>query len=213
MKLTTTLMALAIASSAAMAPDAFAQSADLSITGKILPGACVVDLSDGGVADFGDIPSSSLQSETSTVLDAVDLTISVSCDADTLLAFEGVDNTGDSSYVAFRYGLGRTAEDEKIGSATIGLKGVSIDSRNGFATTSYDGGASWSNSVTPNPAPIPTDGMVGFNDTQGVTSGPSSMKSLQGTLEVKAFIAPSSALTLTSEVRIDGSATINLMYL
>jgi len=213
MKLTTTLMALAIASSAAIAPNAFAQSADLSITGKILPGACVIDLSNGGVADFGDIRSNALETDTSTPLDAVELTISVTCDAETLLAFEGIDNADGSSYVAHRYGLGRTAEDEKIGSATIGLKGVSIDSKPGFATTSYDGGATWSNGVAGNPAPIPTDGMVGFTETQGDAAGPSGMKSLQGRLEVKAFIAPSAALTLTSEVLINGKATINVMYL
>lgn len=76
-----------------------------------------------------------------TELDPVDLTVSVSCDSAVRFALQGVDNTGDSAYTAFRYGLGRTADDEKIGSATIGLKGISIDSANGFATTSYDGGA------------------------------------------------------------------------
>lgn len=213
MKLTTTLMALAIASSAAIAPNAIAQSADLTITGKILPGACVVDLGNGGIADFGDIRANALETDTSTMLDAVDLTISVTCDSGARFALQGVDNTDDTSYVAFRYGLGRTAEDEKIGSATIGLKGISIDSKNGYATTSYDGGASWSNSVTGNPAPIPTDGMVGFAAEQGVTTGPTDIEALQGTLEVKAFIAPTSGMTITSDVPINGSATINLMYL
>lgn len=213
MKLTTTLMALAIASSAAIAPNAFAQSADLTITGKILPSACVMDLGNGGIADFGDLRANALETDTSTMLDPIDLTISVTCDSDARFALQGVDNTNDTSYVAHRYGLGRTADDEKIGSATIGLKGISIDSQNGYATTSYDGGANWSNSVTGNPAPIPTDGMVGFAAEQGVTTGPTGIQTLQGTLEVKAFIAPTSGMTITSDVPINGSATINLMYL
>jgi len=213
MKLTHTLMALAIASSAAVAPNAFAQSADLSITGKILPGACVIDLGNGGVAELGDIRSTSLDAEKMTELDPVDLTVSVSCDSAVRFALQGVDNTGDSAYTAFRYGLGRTADDEKIGSATIGLKGISIDSANGFATTSYDGGATWSNSVAGNPALIPTDGMVGFAAEQGVTTGPTGIESLQGTLEVKASIAPTSGMTITGDVPINGSATINVMYL
>lgn len=213
MKLTTTLMALAIASSAAIAPNAFAQSADLSITGKILPGACTVDLSNDGIADFGDIRSNSLETDTSTQLDPVDLTMNVSCDSAVRFALQGVDNTGDSSYTAFHYGLGRTVDDEKIGSATIGLKDVSIDTANGFATTSYDGGASWSSSVTGSPARIPTDGMLGFAGEQGVTTGPSAIQNMQGTLEVKAFIAPTAGLTITGEVLINGSATLNLNYL
>lgn len=213
MKLPTTLLALAIASSAAFASNAFAQSADLTITGKILPGACNIALSNGGVADFGDIRSNSLETETSTVLGPVDLTMTVTCDSAVRFAMQGVDNTGDTSFVTNRYGLGRTTNDEKIGSATIGLKGVSVDSASGFATTSYNQGESWSDSVVPSPSPIPRDGMIGFATTQGVTTGPAAVKDMQGTLEVKAYIAPSDGLTLTSEVPLQGSATINVMYL
>ncbi|WP_315387726.1 DUF1120 domain-containing protein [uncultured Stenotrophomonas sp.] len=213
MKLTTTLLGLAMASAAAFAPHASAQSTDLIITGKILPGACNVALSNGGVADFGDIRSNSLETDTSTVLGPVDLTMTVTCDSAVRFAMQGVDNTGDTSFVANRYGLGRTDNDEKIGSATIGLKGVSVDSASGFATTSYNQGETWSESVTPNPSPIPRDGMIGFATTQGVTTGPDAVKDMQGTLEVKAYIAPTDGLTITGEVPLKGNATINVMYL
>lgn len=213
MKFTTTLLALAVASSAAIAPNAFAQSADLSITGKILPSACVVELGNGGVAELGDIRSNALETDTSTTLDPVDLAMSVSCDSAVRFALGGVDNTGDSAYSAFRYGLGFTANEEKIGSASIGLKGVNIDGATGFATTSYDSGETWSDSVATSPTAIPKDGMMGFASQQGVTTGPSAVESLQGTLEVKAYIAPTSGMTLTGDVPINGSATINIMYL
>ncbi|WP_312328614.1 DUF1120 domain-containing protein [Stenotrophomonas sp.] len=213
MKLTHTLLALAIAAAAASAPNAFAQSTELTIVGKILPGACNVALSEGGVADFGDIRSNSLEEDTSTMIGSKDLTMTVTCDSAVRFAMQGVDNTGDTSFVTNRYGLGRTADDEKIGSATIGLKAVTVDDASGFATTSYNQGETWSDSVVPGPAPIPRDGMIGFATTQGVTTGPDAVKSLQGTLEVKAYIAPTAGMTITGEVPIRGSATINVMYL
>lgn len=36
---------------------------------------------------------------------------------------------------------------------------------------------------------------------------------MTGTIEVKAYIAPTSGMTLTGEVPIRGNATINVMYL
>ncbi|WP_367345918.1 DUF1120 domain-containing protein [Stenotrophomonas bentonitica] len=213
MKLTISLLALGIASTAAFAPDAFAQSTELTIVGKILPGACNVALGEGGVADYGDIPSRSLKPDTATELAAKEMSFTVTCESAVRFAMAGVDNTGDSSFTTGRYGLGRTANDERVGSAKIGLKGVTVDGGSGFATTSYDQGETWSESVTPNPGAIPPDGMIGFATTQGVTTGPDAVKSMNGTLEVKAYIAPTDGLTLTGEVPIRGNATINVMYL
>ncbi|OEZ00662.1 MULTISPECIES: DUF1120 domain-containing protein [Stenotrophomonas] len=213
MKFTTPLLALAITCSAAFAPNALAQSTELTIVGKILPGACNVALSNEGVANFGDIRSSSLEEDTSTMIGSKDLTMTVTCDSAVRFAMQGVDNTGDTSFVTNRYGLGRTADDEKIGSATIGFTAVTVDDASGFATTSYNQGETWSDSVVPGPAPIPRDGMIGFATTQGVTTGPDAVKSMTGTIEVKAYIAPTSGMTLTGEVPIRGNATINVMYL
>jgi type 1 fimbria pilin len=213
MKLTHTLLALAIASAAVATPNALAQSADLTIIGTILPGACNITLGSNGVADYGDLRSSSLSQTGSTELEAKELSVTVSCDSAVRFAMQGVDNTGDSSFVTGRYGLGRTDDDERIGSAKIGLTAVNVDDANGFATTTYNQGETWSESAVPNPAPIPRDGMIGFATTQGVTTGPAAVKSMRGTLVVQAFIAPTDGMTLTSEVPIRGNATINVMYL
>lgn len=213
MKLTTPLLALAIASSAVLAPNAFAQSTELTIVGKILPGACNVTLGGNGVADYGDIRSNSLSPTGSTELEEKELSMTVTCDSAVRFAMEGVDNTGDSSFVTGRYGLGRTDDDERIGSAKIGLTAVNVDDATGFATTTYNQGETWSESVVPDPAPIPRDGMIGFATTQGVTTGPDAVKSMRGTVVVQAYIAPTDGMTLTGEVPIRGNATINVMYL
>lgn len=212
MKFTKTLLALAIASSAAIAPTAFAQSADLSVNGRIFPGACVVELGNGGNADLGDVRLDSLQSDIHTVLDDVDLPMSVSCESAVRFAFQGVDNTPDTSINAAQYGLGRTSADEKIGSARLGLADVTIDGEEGRGRTSVDGGANWVIDLFPRNAYIGMNHLLGFNAVLEEAS-PAAIKNLQGTLKVKATIAPTSALTVTDEVQINGSATINLVYL
>jgi type 1 fimbria pilin len=212
MKFTKTLLALAIASSAAIAPAAFAQSADLSVTGRIFPGACVVELGNGGNADLGDIRLETLQSDMHTVLDDVDLPMSVSCESTVRFALEGVDNTSDTSINAAQYGLGLTPADEKIGSARLGLVDVTMDGEEGHARSSTDGGATWTIDLFPGFAHIGMNSLLGFNTFLGNES-PAAIQNLQGTLKVRATIAPTSELTVTEDVLINGNATINLVYL
>ncbi|WP_367345913.1 DUF1120 domain-containing protein [Stenotrophomonas bentonitica] len=212
MKFTNTLLALAIASSAAIAPSAFAQSADLSINGRIFPGACVVDLDGGGVADLGNIRLDSLNTDASTPLDAVNMNMNVSCESAVRFAFTGVDNAGDSATNANEYGLGLTAAEEKIGSARLGMADVIIDGASSHALTSSDGGATWTIVLLPNGIHVPKGGLMGFN-TERVSTGPSAIKDMQATLQVQPTIAPTSGLTVTEDVAINGNATINLVYL
>ncbi len=212
MKFSTTLLALAIASSAAIAPSAFAQSADLSVTGRIFPGACVVDLDNGGVADLGSIRLDSLDPDGTTTLDPINMNMNVSCESGVRFAFEGVDNAGDSSTVAAQYGLGLTAAEEKIGSARLGMANVIIDGESSHAMTSDDGGATWQIMLLPSGIQIGKTNLLGFN-TERVDTGPSAIKDMQAILQVEATIAPTSGLTVTEDVAINGNATINLVYL
>lgn len=212
MKFRTTLIALAIASSAAIAPTAFAQSADLSITGRIFPGACVVELGNGGVADLGDIRLDSLQADITTVLDDVDMNMTVACESAVRFALEGVDNSHDSSISPSQFGLGFTSADEKIGSARLGLVDVTGDGEATRAMFSDDGGDNWTVHLFPGSATIGKGSLLGFA-VGDIEQGPTAIKNLQGTVKVRATIAPTNELTVTEDVPIQGNATINLTYL
>ena len=212
MKYPIALLALAISASAAVVPTASAQSTDLSIAGRIFPGACIVELGNGGNADLGDIRLETLQSDINTVLDDVDLPLSVSCESAVRFAFQGVDNTTDTSINALQYGLGLTPADEKIGSARLGLVDVTVDGEEGQPRTSDDGGANWVIHVFPEYAHIGKDHLIGFSPA-GPNASPAAIENLQGTLKVRATIAPTSELTVTEDVMINGNATINLVYL
>lgn len=212
MKFSTTLLALAIASSAAIAPSAFAQSADLSINGRIFPGACVVDLGNDGVADLGNIRLDSLQEDMTSVLDDVDLSMNIACQSAVRFALEGVDNSNDSSISPAQYGLGVTTADEKIGSARLGVVDVTADGEAAKGVYSDDGGNNWIVHLFPDSVTIGKGSMLGFRVGE-TGQGPTAIKDLQGTVKVRATIAPTSELTVTEDVPVQGNATINLTYL
>ncbi|WP_102946835.1 DUF1120 domain-containing protein [Stenotrophomonas sp. VV52] len=211
MKLSNTLFALMLVSAA---PGALAQSADLSITGNIFPGACTVTLGGGGVADLGDIRTDTLSHDTTTELAPVDMSLGVVCESPVRFAFVGVDNAIDSTLVENQYGLGLTPAGEKIGGADIRFFDIDIDSARGYWTRSYNDGETWSpgDDVFMQP-PLMQHYILGFTTQTGATTGPAPIKALQGQVRVVARIAPAAELTLTEDVAINGSATINLTYL
>lgn len=213
MKFTTPLLALAVSASAAFAPTAFAQSADLSMTGRILPGACVVELGGGGIADLGNIRADTLNADAATVLDPVALPLAVTCDGEVRFAFQGSDNASESATRADRYGLGFTAHDEKIGGANLLVADVIADGVPGFGTHSVDNGATWGNSTPGGNYSLGMHELLGFAKADTVDTGPAAIETLQGTLNVWAHIQPGAELTLTDEVQINGNATLNIVYL
>lgn len=213
MKFTTTLLALAVSASAAIAPTAFAQSADLSMTGRILPSACVVELGGGGIADLGNIRADTLNADEPTVLDPVALPIAVTCDGEARFAFQGSDNMRDSATRPDRYGLGFTANEEKIGNVNLLLADVIADGVPGFGTHSVDNGVTWGNSTPGGNYSLGMHELLGFAKADAVATGPAAIESLQGTLNVWAHIQPAAELTLTDEVQVNGSASVNIVYL
>lgn len=55
--------------------------------------------------------------------------------------------------------------------------------------------------------------LLGFTKEPGTADGPAAIKDMQGSVKVIAQIQPTNELTLTEEVQVNGSVTINLMYL
>jgi type 1 fimbria pilin len=213
MKFSITLLALAISATAAIVPTASAQSADVSMSGRIFPGACVVQLGGGGIADLGDIRAETLNAESTTLLDPVSVPMTVACESAVRFAFQGVDNNNDSSSVAYRYGLGLTPADEKIGSANVLVADVTADGVSGFGTLSSDGGDTWNDSNAGGNFSLTMTDLLGFTKEQDTATGPAAIKDLQGTVKVIAQIQPTDELTLTEDVQVNGSVTVNLMYL
>lgn len=213
MKAPARLLALGIAACAASTTDASAQSAELSITGRIPPSACSATLSNDGVVDLGAIRAQSLKRSEETLIREVVVPMQVACSSPIRFAFLGVDNTGDSATVASRYGLGFSPAGEKLGSYVISFEDPSMDGAPGYYTRSSDGGSRWDPSDNTGDTGLGKAMMSGFSSARGVFHGPEPVKFLQVGLRVRIYIAPIDTLTVTGDVILRGSTTIEMTYL
>jgi type 1 fimbria pilin len=215
----------ALAASACGSALAEAPSVTLKVTGKIKPPACTAAITGGGTYDYGNISTNALSPSDITMLEVKSDTFTVSCDAKAKVALKMADDKegteaftsganffGRSGLASDVYmGLG-TANTKPIGAYAVRLKpdGVTADSAKVDVIASADSGNSWSKS---------THGI--FSTTTGArsswaidgTTTPLAAKVVTGTLDVQAAIEKTANLDLSSEIDLDGQATIELVYL
>lgn len=202
------LAALSATALMSFAPFALAASStDLTVTGFITPSACTPSLSDGGMIDFDKIPAKDLNSDRYTEIGRPGIQLTVACNSATSIALDLTDNRLGTAYEeGIGYGLGLTATDEKIGAASLHIVGLQSDGHPAQAIESIDGGTSWMRTTMLHEDALITVSAVG-------TTLPIPATNILMDLEIRTRIAPANGLTLTSEVEIDGSVTIDVKYL
>lgn len=186
-----------------------ASSVDLSLKGAITPSACTPTLSDGGVLDYGKIAAKDLAPTGTTVLPRLTLQLSVDCEAQTLFALNGRDNRLGSSYFAALdhiYGLGMVNGNEKLGGYQIGVFDPVADELV-YPLFSSDQGKTWL--VNSFGSYMGHYHWTAFGDSRT----PKALRNLKVDLRILTEIAPVRNLTLTEEVPLDGSATLDVVYL
>lgn len=187
-------------------------SVDLFVKGKILPGSCNINVSNNTV-NLGDMLAGELSQDSVNKLNDGKADFAIDCIAPTLVAMRPIDNragtayNGDNDHEAF--GMGLDSAGNRIGhfkmymniSATYGLTPIG----------SYNGGASWMEGIYFSPvkktlhaAGKNKDGVLEVQPITSVTGhfGFNNMR-----------LAPMKDLSLGDEVKIDGHATIELVYL
>ena len=192
------------------------RTGELTLRASFAPAACNVELSNGGLVDFGRLSINELSPDKNTRLPPKDLNLRVSCDAPTQFALVMHDNrpgtATDNSGI--HYGLGLDQRSNKIGlySMTVDPANASAD---GFArlyrTDSTTRGVAWSTSSS-TPLPISQNSYLSFTDSATSTAGPASIQNLTTTVTVDAVIAPTASLDLSTAVQLNGSATIEMIY-
>lgn len=202
-----TLSALCTALLLTAASPAFAASTDLTVTGVITPSACTPNLSGGGIVDHGKISAKDLRPDNPTMLPRQTLQMTVNCDAPVQFYFSPIDHRAGTAWnTSSNFGLGLTNAGEKLGSFFVDALNVKADGADAQAIVSQDGGKTWVK-----------DHWEVYNlwavGAMGDTSTPLPVKDLTVDLQVTTVIARGSDLTLTDEVLIDGSATLQLKYL
>ncbi|ARB26335.1 DUF1120 domain-containing protein [Pseudomonas tolaasii] len=207
------LIALALLSGTAHA----ASTVDLAVTGLITPMACTPLLSGGGLVDFGKISRNDLNLTNGTRLPHKYLTLTVNCNAPGRFALRMRDNRDGTAHVNSEifYGLGLDTSGNKIG-----VYSVSFDPRQTvvddlavvYGTESTTGGLAW-RMANLNPIDVGSRSLLGFTDVVGSTAGPSAIQTLTSTLKLEATINARQNLDLSVETPMDGSATLEVVYL
>lgn len=198
-------------------PAAAASTVDLSVTGRITPTACTPLLSSGGLIDYGKISQQDLNLERGTRLPIKQLQVSIGCNAPSRFALRMRDNRDGMATVnsEIYYGLGLDHSGNRIG-----LYSMSFDPRHTlvdstatvFGTESTTGGLAW-RTANLNPIDIGANSYLGFTDIQGSTAGPSAIQELVSTVKVEAVINARQNLDLSRDTPLDGSATLEVLYL
>ncbi|OYU07844.1 MAG: hypothetical protein CFE47_08955 [Pseudomonas sp. PGPPP1] len=208
-----TLIVLILLSGAAQA----ASTVELTVTGLITPMACTPVLSSDGRVDFGKISQKDLNQATGTRLPLKYLTLTVSCNAAGRYALRMRDNRDGTAHVnsEIYYGLGLDKSGNKIGVYSVSFdpkQTVVDDLPQVYGTESTTGGVAWRTSNT-NPIDIGSRSLLGFTDVVGSTAGPSAIQTLSSTLKLEAVINAKQNLDLSTDTPMDGSATLEVVYL
>ena len=191
---------------------------ELTLRAHFAPVACLPTLSDHGVVDYGTLYAKDLSATNETPRPTRTLRLNVSCDAPIRFGLRMKDNrdgsaTGGTDETA--YGLDLDASRNKIGRfyLTIDPGEFSADSfPTLYRTDSTSNGVAWSSS-TARQIPMAANSLLGFTDKTGVTTGPVSMQTLTGTMRIKTYLAAMQSLDLRDVVRINGSGTLEIVYL
>ena len=191
---------------------------EMTLNAHFAPAACEINLSNGGVIDYGRMWAKSLNADRDTALASRNLTLGIGCDGPTQFALLMHDNrkgsaTGGTDETA--YGLGVDNSRNKIGRYFLYFDPFDMQADTLptlYRTDSTTGGVAWSSSNA-YPIPIGQNSWLGFTDISGSHTGPSAITHLSGQVSVRAILAPTNNLDLSTDVLLDGSGTIEIKYL
>ncbi|MGN7744346.1 DUF1120 domain-containing protein [Pseudomonas sp. 22526] len=218
------LAALAFATTAAFVSfGAQASSIEIKVTGTIIPTACTPTLAGGGTIDYGTFGSADVSQTDFTLLPEKNIAFSIVCNAPTKVALKAVDNRANTRVLGVvkkvggsptdfsNFGLG-SAAGKNIGGYVMRVTADSFtaDSASVKSTFSVDSGTTWGSSTF---GTLTNDGstILSWSATSG--GAPVAFTSLSGNLFLQAVLNKGSDLALTSDVSLDGSATLELIYL
>ena len=197
-----------------------ATTADLKVTGKVVPASCDVTIGTGAPLNLGDIQVSALESDPAkpTPMPNATLPYNITCTGPVAISTSWVDNQeADGTYPAagnnlFR--LGKDAADAPIGSLWIQHGGGAIVAVTGNGTETH------ANVITS------ADGITWVDSSYGQASKtqmnsfapagattPAAYTTYSGNFTLKPQIAPVDTLDLSTSLNINANATMELNYL
>ncbi|MDT4308095.1 DUF1120 domain-containing protein [Klebsiella aerogenes] len=215
-----------IASSLSLSAHA-ADSFNINVTGVISPAACEANITGGETIDYGTIHASKLSADAVTVLPGKQTAFTVTCDAPAKVGFRTVDNrvgskmTGNTDItmdsgnvwgVSRLNGLGVDGQGNNIGGWSAELMTVSSDTVSvPDFIYSEDEGITWRKRIANAPISFRDKAFQTISETGSLV--PAAFSTLTATLAIQAVINPASTLDLSQPVTLDGSVTVEMVYL
>ena len=207
-----------------------ADSFNINVTGVISPAACQANITGGETIDYGTIPANTLSADEEVVLEKKSTGFTITCDAPAKLGFRVIDNRAGSSYTPTKgfsvlgtmvspvanplSGLGSDISGNKIGGWFNELTSITTDTSTAVSTImSRDSGANWNNSPKLNLVPSISESDLLYSVAKSGELTPVAFSTLNASLSVQAVIAPASTLDLSQPVTLDGSVTVEMVYL
>lgn len=216
MKIRTRNAVLAALLATASASVFAAESADLAITGTIRPSACNVTLSNSGELDFGTISAQDLSATGTTKLPARDLTMTITCDAATQSGYAITDNRAGSVIAVSGgtpagqlFGLG-SIDSRSLGAYKISYGAATADGANITRYLYSSNNTSWTRET----GNLVVSKGYTFSWSGNDQNTPTAFTSVSQTLSIEPHINSTANLpALTTGLKLDGSATIQVTYL
>lgn len=194
-----------------------ATSADLDVTGFVLPPSCDIAMAIPTI-DFTAITLNN--TGRTTLAESAGHALTIACAGSTMVGFRGQDNMAatalDTSFS--KYGLGTDALGNKIGYYVINLTAGIADGAPGRLKYSLNDGATWT-LITTYPYMGNLNQYALQNSTYSLSSSqtagqpPAPIMNASMDVSVIPTIAPRNALDTTGDIQLNGSATIELIYL
>ncbi len=195
-------LAFGLATAQAAAP-----VAELKVIGTLTVPTCTVASADDGVYDLGKISATMVKPATTTTLNNISKTWTVTCDAETYLNFRPVDNRAETNLGGdpVSFGLGSVNETGKIGFYSVIMKNGSVDSVASNVFSAANTSISSNTSVY-----ISTTHRNGWSSGTSQKSG----KIFVADLEIAPVLGSTSHMNgpITEDTNIDGSLTLNFAY-
>lgn len=189
----------------------------LTLRAGFTPASCTPRLGQGGAVDFGAISVRRLSDEHSTLLQR-SLALTVQCDGPTRFALVAQDNRAGSARVeagqdgATLFGIGVARSGMAIGGYQLRVANPVADvpllPLYGAAT-----GLDWSRVAQDTGALHHNGQLLGFAREGEGALAPAALTDFNAQLQVDLHLAPTRALPLDQEIPIQGSATLEIIYL
>ncbi|ALZ96359.1 hypothetical protein APT61_10195 [Leclercia adecarboxylata] len=201
-----------------------AETAVLKVKGVLTNSACSVELSEGGVINYGTIHLGGLEADKNNVLGQKQLPVSIECTAATKVGFTITDNHEDSNARLpvdvntsknitekyYTYGVGKTTGGVKIGNYGMWMTDVTADGKSVDAIVQNQDWTDghWATGSVPRSDAFATSSFAATG-----TKEPVAINKATFNFVTNLVIQGTSTLAITDDTPFEGQATMTLVYL